>query len=165
MMKKIVHKIDDLIFYLDMIICEILLFFMIASVFAQVVARLFGTNIPWVEELMLLSLVMMMLLLLPVGIRRDLHMKVEVLTSRLSLRVQFILDKIIYLILLLISISMIYYGIYLANRTYSALVVTGIPRKIIYFTIAFSGILSAVTLIRKLIHNEDFTSLENQEEI
>lgn len=81
-MKKSIEAAVNILFKIVESLCKIVLVFMICTVTAQVVMRMFGKNIKWCEEVMLLLLDALMFLLMSVGIKEDLHISVEVFAKR-----------------------------------------------------------------------------------
>lgn len=68
-MKKSIEAAVNILFKIVESLCKIVLVFMICTVTAQVVMRMFGKNIKWCEEVMLLLLDALMFLLMSVGIK------------------------------------------------------------------------------------------------
>ena len=78
------EKIENAIGFVYAIVeafCRLVLIFMVCTVTAQVISRALGSNIKWCEEVMLILLDIMMLMLLPVGIKDDLHIRIEEYSS------------------------------------------------------------------------------------
>lgn len=122
-------------------ICRIALVFMVCIVTAQVIARALGSNIKWCEEVMLILLDVMMFLLLPIGIKDDLHIRIEVFAKYFPYRVKVFLVCFSNIILALVSICMIRYGAHLMASTSSKFTTTGLPRKYLYLVTVISGVL------------------------
>ena len=76
-MKEKIESVISAVFSLVEIICRIVLIFMVCTVTAQVIFRALGSNIKWCEEVMLILLDTMMFLLLPIGVKDDLHIRIE----------------------------------------------------------------------------------------
>ena len=68
-MKKSIEAAVNILFKIVESLCKIVLVFLICTVTAQVVMRMFGKNIKWCEEVMLLLLDALMFLLMSVGIK------------------------------------------------------------------------------------------------
>lgn len=131
-------------------ICRLALLFMACTVTAQVIARALQGNIRWCEEIMLFMLDGLMFLLLPIGIKEDLHIRVEVFAKLCRKSVRRVLVYLSDLVMLLVSVCMTYYGTVLMRKTFSKLNVTGIPKKYLYLFTVISGALCTIVLIAKL---------------
>lgn len=146
--KKKGEQVIDSIFNMVLGICLVALFFMVCVVSAQVVIRFLHGNIPWCEEVMLILMDLLLFLLLPVGIKEDLHISVEVFAKRFPRRVRKGLIYFSNTILLLVSICMIVYGKKLTAVS-SIFPQTGLPRKYLYYVTIVSGVLCTITIIAK----------------
>ena len=140
-MKKSIEAAVNILFKIVESLCKIVLVFMICTVTAQVVMRMFGKNIKWCEEVMLLLLDALMFLLMSVGIKEDLHISVEVFAKRFPQKARVAMVYISNIVLLGISGCMIYYGNILMKKTNSTFTITGIPRKYLYLITVIGGIL------------------------
>jgi len=149
MVKAKIEKCVDLLFDLVEIVCRLLLIFMICTVTAQVFVRMFHSNIKWCEEVMLLGLDALMFLLLPVGVKYDLHIRVEIFAIRLPRTARIALVYLSNAVLAVIAVTMIYYGYFLMQTTNSFMTITGIPRKYLYLVTVISGILTLIVVLAK----------------
>ena len=109
------------------------------TVTAQVISRALGGNIKWCEEVMLILLDTMMFLLLPVGIKDDLHIRIEVFAKYFPRKVKVFLLYFSNAILLVVSLCMIRYGFFLMEKT----------RRYLYLVTVISGILCLVMVVAK----------------
>ena len=75
-MKEKIENAIGLVYTVVEALCRLVLIFMVCTVTAQVISRALGGNIKWCEEVMLILLDTMMFLLLPVGIKDDLHIRI-----------------------------------------------------------------------------------------
>ena len=148
--KENVETVVDLVFVAVESICKIILLFMAVVVTLQVVFRAFGGNISWCEEIMLFLLDTLMFLLLPVGIKEDLHIRVEAFAKYFPKKARISFVYISDVVMLLVSLCMIWYGRLLMNRTYAKLTITGLPRKYLYLVTVISGVLCSAVLISQL---------------
>lgn len=148
-LQKKIEKPIDILFDIVQGLCQATLFFMVVVVTAQVVFRLFHGNIAWCEEVMLILMDLLLFLLLPVGIKMDLHICVEVFAKRLPRSFRVFLIYLSNVILLIISICMVVYGEKL-TAVKSTFPQTGLPRKYLYYITIISGVLCSVVLIAKL---------------
>lgn len=149
-MKKSIEAAARALFLVVESLCKVILVFMICTVTAQVVMRVLGSNIKWCEEVMLLLLDALMFLLMPVGIKEDLHIRVEVFAKHFPRRIRVALVYFSNLVLLVISTSMIYYGRVLMRKTNSVFTITGIPRRYLYLITIVSGVLCTIVVVLKL---------------
>jgi len=130
-------------------ICRIILIFMVCTVTAQVLSRAVGSNIKWCEEVMLILLDTMMFLLLPIGIKDDLHIRIEVFAKYFPYKAKVFLIYFSNVILVIVSACMIRYGAYLMGSTKAKFSITGMPRKYLYLITVVSGVLCLVVSAAK----------------
>ncbi len=150
-MKKKIETYGNGLFWVVESLCKVILVFMVCTVTAQVIARVAGTNIKWCEEIMLILLDALMFLLMSIGIKEDLHIRVEVFAKHFPKKARIALVYFSDIVLLVISVCMVYYGRVLMNKTYSFFTITGIPRKYLYLITVIGGILCIITTVLKLI--------------
>lgn len=160
-MKKSLESFANALFLVVESLCKVVLVFMICTVTAQVVMRAFGRNIKWCEEIMLILLDALMFLLMPVGIKEDLHIRVEVFAQNFPRKVRIALVYLSNLVLLVISVCMIYYGRVLMVKTKSSFTITGIPRRYLYLITTISGVLCTIVVVLKLFGMLKTKSTEN----
>ena len=98
---------------------------------------------------MLILLDTMMFLLLPVGIKDDLHIRIEVFAKYFPRKVKVFLLYFSNAILLVVSLCMIRYGFFLIEKTNSKFTITGLPRRYLYLVTVISGILCLVMVVAK----------------
>jgi len=144
---KVEHGINEL-FAIDEGICLVALFFMVCTVTAQVIARLFNGNIFWCEEVMLILMDLLLFLLLPIGIKEDLLISVEVFAKHFPRRIKVFLVYFSDVVLLMVAICMVVYGRKLIEVK-STFPQTGLPRKYLYYITIISGILCIIVLAAK----------------
>ncbi len=99
---------------------------------------------------MLILLVCLMLLTMAIGIKQDIHIRIEVFAKYFPRKVRQAVVYFSHLIMLLVSTCMVYYGYVLMNSTKSVFNVTGLPRRYLYVFIVVSGVLSIVVLVSKM---------------
>ena len=122
---------------------------MVCTVTAQVISRAVGSNIKWCEEVMLILLDIMMFMLLPVGVKDDLHIRIEVFAKHFPQKVKVFLIHFSNVVVLLVSLCMIRYGYFLMEKTNSKFTITGFPRRYLYLVTVISGILCLVMVVAK----------------
>ena len=120
-MKEKIENAIGLVYTVVEALCRLVLIFMVCTVTAQVISRALGGNIKWCEEVMLILLDTMMFLLLPVGIKDDLHIRIEVFAKYFPRKV----------------------------KTNSKFTITGLPRRYLYLVTVISGILCLVMVVAK----------------
>ena len=120
-MKEKIENAIGLVYTVVEALCRLVLIFMVCTVTAQVISRALGGNIKWCEEVMLILLDTMMFLLLPVGIKDDLHIRIEVFAKYFPRKVKVFLLYFSNAILLVVSLCMIRYGFFLMEKTNSKL--------------------------------------------
>lgn len=120
-MKEKIENAIGLVYTVVEALCRLVLIFMVCTVTAQVISRALGGNIKWCEEVMLILLDTMMFLLLPVGIKDDLHIRIEVFAKYFPRKVKVFLLYFSNAILLVVSLCMIRYGFFLMEKTNSSL--------------------------------------------
>lgn len=131
--------------------CRLILLFMVCTVSAQVLSRALGGNIKWCEEVMLILLDMLMFLLLPVGIKADLHIRIEAFAKFFPFRIKKILIQFSNLIMLLVAVCMINYGAFLMGKTKAKFSITGFPRRYLYLITVVSGVLCLIVVLAKFL--------------
>ncbi|MDO5297960.1 MAG: TRAP transporter small permease subunit [Clostridia bacterium] len=149
-MKERIESCANALFLVVESLCKVILVFMIGAVAAQVITRVLGSNIKWCEEVMLFLLDALMFLLMPIGIKEDLHIRVEVLAKNFPQRIRVALVYFSNIVLLVISVCMMYYGNVLMKKTNSVFTITGIPRKYLYLITIISGVLCTIVVVLKL---------------
>lgn len=92
----------------------------------------------------------MMFLLLPIGIKDDLHIRIEAFAKYFPHKVKVFLIYLSNVILLLVSLCMIRYGAFLMEKTKAKFAITGLPRKYLYLVTVISGMLCLVMTIAKI---------------
>lgn len=148
-MKEKVEKSIGLVYTAVESFCRLVLIFMVCTVTAQVISRAVGSNIKWCEEVMLILLDIMMFLLLPVGVKDDLHIRIEVFAKHFPQKVKVFLIHFSNVVVLLVSLCMIRYGYFLMEKTNSKFTITGFPRRYLYFVTVISGSLCLIVVVAK----------------
>lgn len=146
-------KITDFLFLLLDYFCRGSILFMTIIVFAQVMLRsLFKMNIPWAEETVLLAMVWMTFAAMAIGVKEEVHIRIEFFMSGFSKHVRQMIVLLDNVILLVVNALMIYYGISLIQFTgISKLPVTGWPASAVFYLIPVSAIASCLALAGKLL--------------
>lgn len=148
-MKEKLEKSIGLVYTAVEAFCRLVLIFMVCTVTAQVISRAVGSNIKWCEEVMLILLDIMMFMLLPVGVKDDLHIRIEVFAKHFPQKIKVFLIHFSNVVVLLVSLCMIRYGYFLMEKTNSKFTITGFPRRYLYLVTVISGILCLVMVVAK----------------
>lgn len=148
----IYKKISDGVFLLLDYFCRALILYMTVIVFAQVVLRgTFKMNIPWGEETVLLAMVWMTFAAMSIGVKEEVHIRIEFFMSRFPKKFRKGVVVFDNLVLLAVNGFMAYFGWQLIKLTaISKLPVTGLPSSSIFFFIPIAALTSCLVLIGKL---------------
>jgi TRAP-type C4-dicarboxylate transport system permease small subunit len=115
---------------------------MVVIICYQVVMRYVFNNSPsWAEEVSLILLIWFGILSIPIGVRLHLHIGIEYFFNRFPKRGQWILSRIIYLLIAAFGAVMITAGSELVQRmSRSTLPATKLPSSVKYAVIPLAGI-------------------------
>mgnify|MGYP002508494162 CR=1 FL=1 len=152
-MLRYLGKITDTAFWIMDIFCRLVILFMTIIVFLQVILRsFFKTNIPWGEEIVLLVMVWMTFAAMSIGLKEEVHIRIEFFMARFPKNIRKVIVMINNLVLLAVNATMIYYGISLINFTnISKLPVTKLPSSAVFYMIPVSAALSCLAIVGKLM--------------
>lgn len=152
-MLRYLEKITDTAFWIMDIFCRLVILFMTIIVFLQVILRsFFKTNIPWGEEIVLLVMVWMTFAAMSIGLKEEVHIRIEFFMARFPKNVRKVIVMINNLVLLAVNATMIYYGISLINFTnISKLPVTKLPSSAVFYMVPVSAALSCLAIVGKLM--------------
>ncbi|WP_241240644.1 TRAP transporter small permease [Thermotoga sp. Ku-13t] len=129
------------------------LMFMVAIVFYQVVARYFFNRPPkWTEEIALVTMIWIAMLGAGIGLKNDIHMRVEVFLSVFPIKIQRIVEVAIMLLIGYFGIQMTRYTIIMVQRLPNRLAATGISVAWMYLPIAACGVLIVACVALKIIN-------------
>lgn len=129
------------------------LMFMVAIVFYQVVARYFFNRPPkWTEEIALVTMIWIAMLGAGIGLKNDIHMRVEVFLSVFPIKIQRIVEVAIMLLIGYFGIQMTRYTIIMVQRLPNRLAATGISVAWMYLPIAVCGVLIVACVALKIIN-------------
>lgn len=152
-MLKWFEKITDTLFWVMDVFCRLVLVFMTSIVFLQVILRAaLKVNIPWAEETVLLVMVWMTFAAMAIGLKEEVHIRIEFFMARFPGNIRKIVVILNNLVLLTVSVLMVHYGISLINFTkISRLPVTQLPASAVFYLIPVSAALSCLALVGKLL--------------
>ncbi len=129
------------------------LMFMVIIVFYQVVARYFFNRPPkWTEEIALVTMIWIAMLGAGIGLKNDIHMRVEVFLSVFPIKLQRIVEIAIMLLIGYFGIQMTRYTITMVQRLPNRLAATGISVAWMYLPIAVCGVLVVACAALKVIN-------------
>lgn len=148
----IYKKLTDILFLIMDYFSRCIVLFMTLIVFLQVILRsIFKINIPWGEEVVLLVMVWMTFAAMAIGVKEEVHIKIEFFMARFP---KVIRKKVVVfgnLVLLAVNGIMIYFGIRLIEFTkISFLPVTKLPSSSVFYLIPVSAFFSCMALVGKL---------------
>lgn len=161
---SIVNKIFDFIYSIMIILAKILLVVMVVVVSAAVFFRfVLNSGIKWSDEVALITMVWFTFIGLAIGVRRSLHISIEIIASVLPQRVNMFLDKFINIVCAFLGVVMVIYGIKLVEFTMeSTLPATGLPSAILYVIVPISAVFVSYYSLVKLFGLEETINNDNQ---
>jgi len=126
--------------------------FMVAIVFYQVVARYFFNKPPkWTEEIALVTMIWIAMLSAGIGLKNDIHMRVEVFLSVFPVKIQRFIEIAVMLLIGYFGIQMTRYTIMMVQRLPNRLAATGISVAWMYVPIAVCGVLVVMCAVLKIL--------------
>lgn len=135
---------------------------LILVVFIQVFSRfLLPTSPSWTEEASRFIFIYAIAFSAPLALKRNEYVKVDILLSKFSKKIQDIIEYIICFVIILFFIGIAYYGIEFAsygkNQTSPAL---GLEMIIPYSALAYSGIFIAYYSLERIINKRKGVEIE-----
>lgn len=151
-MEKSIKGINYVIDFIKNI-CLVLLIFMVLIVILQVFSRsLFNHSFFWSEEVALVLMVWFSLITMGLGIRDNLHLKIEFFVRLFSKRVQKYFDLMVEILLIIFALFMTVYGtkvsILMLSSTMPA---TKLPTAILYSPVAVTGVLILLCYTERIL--------------
>jgi TRAP-type C4-dicarboxylate transport system permease small subunit len=134
-------------------VAQILLVLMILIIGTQVFSRyIIGRSISWAEEVAMMLMVMFGFISITIGVRKGLHLSIELFYAYFPKKLQKIFDKITDLIISLIGIAFILYGLLLTKSTMtSSMTSVHLPAATLYMIVPISGLVISYFSFTKLI--------------
>ncbi|ADA66323.1 TRAP transporter, DctQ-like membrane protein [Thermotoga neapolitana DSM 4359] len=149
---RVVNKINEIVENTTLGFATIGLFFMVGITFYQVVARyVFNRPPTWSEETTLLIMIWISLLMAGVGVKKGIHMKVELFLNALPFWIKKVAGIIVLLIIGYYGYAMAKYSYTLAIRLPNRLPATGISVAWMYMPASICGILIIFSVVMKLV--------------
>lgn len=127
---------------------------MVAVIFLQVVMREFDNSLSWTEELARYSFIWLVYIGISYGVKKDRHIKVDVVLLLLKDKGQIILSIISNLLVLFFALFVIRYGFDIASQLLSfgqKSPANQIPMGLVYMATPIGMGLTVIRLIQKLI--------------
>ncbi|ANN78064.1 TRAP transporter small permease [Bordetella flabilis] len=112
-------------------------------------------SIAWGYDVPRLCFIWMVLLAIPLGIRTNAHVGIDLLVDRFSDRSRLWATKVNAIVMLLFSLVLTYYAVVLMRQTWDQLMPNiPLPVGVFYLALGFSQIHTAMHLLRALITGE-----------
>ena len=148
--KKLIAGINKII---D-VITVLLMLSMVGVVFYQVIMRQVFERPPiWGEEISVTFMIWFVFLGIVLGLEEDLHIGIAMFVSKLPLKVQFILEVFVNILILVLAGIFVIYGHNLASRMLSfgtQLPATGIPAATHYMVVPIAGAMMILVALGKI---------------
>lgn len=164
-MKKVVNAVTlffDFIYRILLEYSKVVLLVIVLIVSAQVIARKFiGQSIRWSEEVALLFMVWMAFISMAIGVEKKLHISISMFYNMFPKKLQWILEKINYIIIFLFGVVLMYYGAQLVASTWgSTLPATKWPAGMLYLMMPVGGLFIAYYTVLDFFHLDQFRHKE-----
>ena len=126
---------------------------MVAAIAWQVVTRVFANRSPpWTEEIALLMFSWIILLMIAIGVREQLHVRVDALIAILPRAIANIAERVIALLVTCIGCYLIWSGTsYLAAMRGSTSQAIRYPSELLYVALPISGLLVFLFALENLM--------------
>ncbi len=126
--------------------------FMVVIVFYQVLARYFFNKPPkWTEEIALVTMIWIAMLGAGIGLKKDIHMRVEVFMSVFPKKIQRFVEIAIMVLIGYFGVQMTRYTVMMVQRLPNRLAATGISVAWMYVPIAICGVLLVMCAFLKIL--------------
>lgn len=150
------EKLDSFLGYIFHIFewgVRALLIFITLLISMQVFLRAaFEYCIPWAEEVSLIAFIYITFFTLAIGVRYDLHLRVQLFVASFPMPVRKAIEVLNNLILLAISVLMLYTGIKLTLYGVASIMpATRWPTSVIYFPTPVAGLMCCIHLVLRLL--------------
>jgi TRAP-type C4-dicarboxylate transport system permease small subunit len=130
-----------------------LLLFMVVLISFQILLRgITGRSIRWAEEAALIAMVWVTFLTLALGVRHDIHIRIDMFVGWLPRRGKIVLEFVLNLVLGFISVLRIFYGWRLsAVAMRSTMPATRLPTGVVYAIVPLTGVLCLAEIVFRLL--------------
>lgn len=129
---------------------------MVSVIFMQVVARRLDSSLSWSEELARFCFIWLVYIGISYGVKKQKHIKVDVLLTIVNQKWKFILNVISSLLFMIFAVFVIYYGFDIATKLLSfgqKSPALQIPMGYIYLAAPIGMGLTLIRLIQRLIRD------------
>lgn len=161
---KILHWLDQ---HIEEVLLVLFSVIMVAVIFMQVVMRQFNSSLSWTEELARYSFIWLVYIGISYGVKKDRHIKVDVLLLALKNKGKIILTIIANLLFIAFAIFVIRYGYDIAMQLLSfgqKSPANQIPMGLIYLATPIGMGLTLIRLIQNLVKHIKALKHEMQED-
>lgn len=148
---KIIHWLDR---HIEEVLLVLFSTIMVAVIFLQVVMRQFNSSLSWSEELARYSFIWLVYIGISYGVKKDRHIKVDVLLLALKNKGKIILSIIANLLFIAFAIFVIRYGFDIASQLLAfgqKSPANQIPMGLIYLATPIGMGLTLIRLVQNLI--------------
>lgn len=148
---KILHWLDQ---HIEEVLLVLFSTIMVAVIFMQVVMRQFNSSLSWTEELARYSFIWLVYIGISYGVKKDRHIKVDVLLLALKNKGKIILTIIANLLFIAFAIFVIRYGYDIASQLLAfgqKSPANQIPMGLIYLATPVGMGLTLIRLIQNLV--------------
>lgn len=140
--------------HIEEVLLVILTSAMVASIFFQIIMRLFGSSLGWSEEFARYCFIWLIYIGISYGVKKQRHLKVDVVLLFLKERGKLLLNIIVSFIFLLFALVFMFYGGKIAIQLLiwgQASPAMGIPMGLVYLATPVGLGLTTIRLIQRLI--------------
>ena len=152
--KSVLDAVIDWISRIMILICVLFFTVMVFSVSYGVIGRYvpFIRNPRWTQELAILCMVWLCFVSAGYAIKNGLHVRMTILTGLLPQKVQAVITRLTYVLLLAVNVFFVVYGLKLMHLTRRArMSATGWPMKITYLSVVVGGVYGASMALYRVI--------------
>lgn len=154
-MKNFVDSLEKIVFNINKafaVVSSLLVFFLMLLTVVDVAGRAFARPVLGTHELTYLMLALLVILSLGYAQSTKEHIAIDILAEKFPIRVQAIVDTIIYLVMTIVLSTMFWQMIVYANRTQTAVSgELGLPIYLFIYICAFGVLMYAITCIVDLL--------------
>jgi len=144
---RYIQKVSSGVATLQLWIAILIVAFLTLSVFADIILRfVFSNPLNWVQEVASGSLIWITFLGAGALTRKNQHLKLDLITNRLSDKTNWVRDKIMNVLILFFAVVLVYYSVQLfQSQVNTPLGVLGVPRAY-YFALPLIVFSSSIIL-------------------
>ncbi len=148
-----IQKILDAVYAAVGLAVKALLLFMVVLITGQVILRgSTGRSIKWAEEVALIAMVWVTFLTMAMGVRYDIHIRIDMFVDWLPKKGKIALEWALNLILALIAFLMVWYGYELTRYAMrSTMPATQFPTGVVYGVVPVAGAICLLQTLSRLL--------------